>query len=180
MEKHILFRFGQDFKGALNQLHYKHAIPAEVSLGRLEIRRRATTLVLHKMWFDNWTSSPQPSVVSASGKVLFTEIQTGILRKTMQRDNEPHHHHHPPPPRSPSTSLFSFFSCWKATPPSLLAESGYKVNSWWTENKYTLQFAVATVKAAPPPLHSSHPVPQQGCPWTCVCVCVFLGKLLSQ
>lgn len=104
MKQHILFRFGQDFKGALNQLHYKHAIPAEVSLGRLEIRHRATTLVLHKMWFDNWTSSPQPSVVSASGKVLFTEIQTGILRKTMQRDNEPRH-----PLPSPSTTLFSCF-----------------------------------------------------------------------
>lgn len=44
VKKHILFRFGQDFKEALNQSHYKHTIPVEVSLERLEIRHKCCYL----------------------------------------------------------------------------------------------------------------------------------------
>lgn len=33
-------------------------------------------LSLHKMRFDNWTSSLQPNVIPVSGKLLFRELKS--------------------------------------------------------------------------------------------------------
>lgn len=45
-------------------------------------------LVLHKMWFDDWTSSLQPNVISENGKVLFREPKSKqLFLKKMQWDD---------------------------------------------------------------------------------------------
>lgn len=95
-------------------------------------------LVLHKMWFEDWTKNLEPNVISASGKVRFREPKSKqAFVKKMQRDNEGLFFPAPAVSHVERQHLF-------------LWESGNKVNPSWLKNKYTLQFAAVTRRAEAP------------------------------
>lgn len=144
VKKHILFRSGQDFKEALNQYHYKHTIPVEVSLERLEIRHKCcyyARLAQDVVWWLDKKSSAKMSSQRVEKYFLGNQNLNRHFVKKMQRDNE------------------GLFVCVCVSSPRAshverqhpsLGESGNKVNPSWLKNKYTLQFAAVTRRAEAP------------------------------